>query len=71
MGRWKLFGVRIVYFQYDHDPRYVHVYEDGKKEVRFNVESWEVMEGKLSSNARKALETLKEELECVIQNSKL
>lgn len=61
MGRWKRFGVIVVQYLYDHDPRHVHVYEDGKRLLKFDIDSWKVMEGKLSSKAEKALESLKKE----------
>lgn len=31
MGRWKRCGVIVVLFSTDHDPRHVHVFEDGKR----------------------------------------
>ena len=61
MGRWKRAGVIVVLYSTDHDPRHVHVFEDGKRVVKFDIESWTVMEGKLTSKARKALELLHEE----------
>ncbi len=61
MGRWKRYGVIVVLFSTDHDPKHVHVFEDGKRLLKFNVENWTVMEGKLTSKARKALETLRQE----------
>lgn len=61
MGRWRRFGIIVVQHLYDHDPRHVHVYEDGKRLLKFNIDEWEVMEGNLSAKARKALETLREE----------
>ena len=61
MGRWKRYGVIVVLFSTDHDPKPVHVFEDGKRLLKFNLENWTVMEGKLTSKARKALETLRHE----------
>jgi hypothetical protein len=61
MGRWKRYGVIVVLFSTDHDPKHVHVFEDGKRLLKFDVENWTVMEGKLTSKARKALETLRQE----------
>ena len=51
----------VVLYSTDHDPRHVHVFEDGKRLVKFNLESWTVMEGKLTSKARRALEALRKE----------
>ena len=61
MGRWKRLGVIVVQYPTDHNPRHVHVFEDGKRVVKFNIESWTVMRGKLTPRARKALEALLEE----------
>ncbi|MBZ5497649.1 MAG: DUF4160 domain-containing protein [Acidobacteriia bacterium] len=59
MGRWKRFGVVVVRYLTDHDPPHVHVFQDGKRILKFDIESWLVMEGKMTSNARKALEALR------------
>ncbi len=48
-------------YAYDHDPRHVHIYEDNKRSLKFNVETWSVMEGKLTSKAKKALQMLRKE----------
>ena len=61
MGRWKRSGVIVVLFSTDHDPRHVHVFEDRKRLLKFNLETWTVMEGQLTPKARKALDTLREE----------
>ena len=56
MGRWRRRRVIIVLYATDHDPRHVHVFEDGKRLLKFDVESWLVMEGTLTPKARKALD---------------
>ncbi|MGE5818441.1 MAG: DUF4160 domain-containing protein [Deltaproteobacteria bacterium] len=61
MGRWKRYGVIVVLYSTDHDPRHVHVFEDRKRLLKFDVENWSVMEGKLTAKARKALEALRRE----------
>lgn len=61
MGRWRRFGIIVVEYAYDHDPRHVHVFQDGKRLLKFNIEEWVVMEGKLTPKARRALETLRKE----------
>ena len=61
MSRWKRAGVIVVLYSTDHDPRHVHVFEDGKRVLKFDLESWMVMEGKLTSKARKALDGLRQE----------
>ena len=35
MGRWKRFGVIVVLHGTDHDPMHVHVFEDGKRVLKF------------------------------------
>lgn len=61
MSRWKRFGVIVVLYAGDHDPRHVHVFEDGKRVLKFDIESWTVMQGKLTFRARRALESLRKE----------
>jgi hypothetical protein len=61
MGRWKRYGVIVVLYSTDHDPKHVHVFEDRKRLLKFDVENWSVMEGKLTAKARKALEALRQE----------
>jgi hypothetical protein len=61
MRRWKRHGVIVVLFSTDHDPKHVHVFQDRKRLLKFNVETWRVMEGKMTPKAKKALETLREE----------
>lgn len=61
MGRWKRFGVIVVQYSTDHDPRHVHVFQDGARILKFNIENWTVMEGKMTPKARRALESLRKE----------
>jgi hypothetical protein len=61
LSRWKRCGVIVVQYAFDHDPRHVHIFEDGKRPVRFDVESWSVMDGPLTPRGRQAMETLREE----------
>ncbi|MBI4526716.1 MAG: DUF4160 domain-containing protein [Deltaproteobacteria bacterium] len=61
MGRWRRHGVIVVLYSTDQDPKHVHVFEDGKRLIKFNIESWTVMGGKMTPNARKALEVLRKE----------
>lgn len=51
----------VVLYSTDHDPRHVHVFEDAKRLLKFDLESWTVMQGTLTSNARKALDSLRQE----------
>jgi len=43
----------------DHDPQHVHV--DGVRILKFDIENWTVMEGKMTPKARRALESLRKE----------
>jgi hypothetical protein len=61
MGRWKRFGIVVISYATDHGPPHVHVFEDGKRAAKFDIESWTVMKGKLTPRARKALEALRKE----------
>ncbi|MBI4924278.1 MAG: DUF4160 domain-containing protein [Bdellovibrio sp.] len=61
MSRWKRYVVIVVLYSTDHPPRHVHVFEDGKRVLKFNIETWSVMEGQLTSKSKKALMTLKKE----------
>lgn len=61
MSRWKRHGVIVVLYSTDHDPKHVHVFEDRKRFLKFDIESWTLMEGKMTPKARKALESLREE----------
>jgi hypothetical protein len=61
MARWKRYGVIVVLFATDHDPKHVHVFEDGKRLLKFDIEHWTVMEGKMTPKARRALKSLREE----------
>lgn len=61
MGRWKRCGVIVVLYATDHEPKHVHVFEDGKRLLKFDIDSWTVMEGRMTPKARKALETLRKE----------
>ena len=61
MGRWKRHGVIVVLYSTDHDPKHVHVFEDRKRVLKYNIETWTVMEGTMTSKAKRALEALRRE----------
>ncbi len=61
MGRWKRFGVIVVRYSTDHDPPHVHVFQNGARILKFDIESWRVMEGRITSKACKALASLRKE----------
>jgi hypothetical protein len=56
------FGMFIRWgYSTDHNPPHVHVFQDGARILKFNIEGWSVMEGKMTPKARKALESLRRE----------
>lgn len=59
MVTWKRCGVFVVQHSQDHWPRHVHIFEDGKRTLRFNLDKWKVMDGQLTSKAKTVLERLK------------
>ena len=61
MGRWKRYGVIVVLYSTDHDPKHVHVFEDRKRLLKFDIETWTIMEGKMTAKAKRALEALRRE----------
>ena len=61
MSRWKRCGVIVALYATDHDPRHVHIFEDGKRLLKFDIENWVVMEGILTAKAQKALDTLRKD----------
>ena len=61
MVRWERFGVIVVKYSTDHDPKHVHVFQDGARILKFNVDNWTVMEGTMTPKARRALESLRRE----------
>ena len=61
MPRWKRHGVLVVLYLFDHPPRHVHVFQDGKRLLKFDIDHWRLMEGKLTPTAKKALESLRAE----------
>lgn len=61
MGRWKRNGVIVILYATDHDPKHVHIYEDGKRTAKFDIQNWRIMEGRLTSRVQKVLEDLNKE----------
>ena len=58
MGRLKRGGYLIEWWIGDHDPKHVHVYEDGKEVAKVKVPDLLVLQGKMSGKLRKILEQL-------------
>lgn len=45
----------------DHAPRHVHVYRDGVMVLKFDLERWRVMSGRINSRIFHLLTTLRHE----------
>jgi hypothetical protein len=45
----------------DHPPRHVHIYRDGRFKVKFDLEKWKIMSGKMNSQILSLLTTLRHE----------
>ncbi|MDP1587957.1 MAG: DUF4160 domain-containing protein [Prosthecobacter sp.] len=45
----------------DHSPRHVHVYRNGKLEVKWDLEHWQAMKGKASKRILDLIRALQEE----------
>ena len=61
MGKIRLGGFIFVSYAGDHSPRHVHIYEDGKRAVKWDVENWLPMEGNATRKMVRVLEKLREE----------
>jgi hypothetical protein len=61
MGRWKRFGVIVVKYLTNLDPPHLHVFQDGVRILKFDIENWTIMEGKMTRKAHRALESLRKE----------
>ncbi len=61
MSRWKRKGLLVYFNKYDHEPKHVHVYKNRKEILKFDIESWKKIKGRLSRKARKVLEQLRAE----------
>jgi hypothetical protein len=45
----------------DHDPRHVHVYKDGKLIVKWDLDGWRIMQGRVTARVLRLLVQLREE----------
>ena len=45
----------------DHSPRHVHVYQDGKLKVKWDLEHWQAMKGRASNRILDLIRELQEE----------
>jgi hypothetical protein len=61
MVRWKRLGVVVVKYLTDYDPQHVHVFQDGVRILKFDIENWTVMQGAMTPKAGSALESLRKE----------
>ena len=70
MVRWKRFGVIVVKYLTDHDPQHVHVFQDGVRDLKFDIENWTVMEGEMTPKAREASWSHSGKRGCSMRNPK-
>ncbi len=61
MGKIKRGGYVFITWKGEHDPRHVHVFEDGKEILKWNLEDSVAMKGKASSKIEKLIEELVKE----------
>lgn len=58
MGKIKRGGYVFITWKGDHDPRHVHVFEDGREILKWNLEGSVVMKGEVSDKLRRLIEDL-------------
>ncbi|MBI2027716.1 MAG: DUF4160 domain-containing protein [Deltaproteobacteria bacterium] len=61
MGKVKRGGYTIYFWIGDHDPKHVHVLEDGKLIAKVRVSDLSPLRGAVSNRLKKILATLKKE----------
>ena len=61
MGKIRRGNYVLVTYVGDHEPRHVHVYQDGRLVVKWNLDAGVPMEGEASRRVRKIIEELIEE----------
>lgn len=61
MGKIKRGGYIFITWRGDHDPRHVHVFENGEEILKWNLEDSVVMKGKVTAKLEKLIEELVEE----------
>ncbi len=61
MGKIRRGGFIFIQWIGDHPPSHVHVYRNGKLVVKFDLESWLVMKGKVSKRLLLIIKSLREE----------
>jgi hypothetical protein len=45
----------------DHPPRHVHIYRNGKLVLKFDLERWKIMEGRINGKLFNILTELRQE----------
>lgn len=61
MGKIRRGNFIFVTYKGDHSPKHVHVFKDEKEIAKWDLENNRVMNGKLSSQAKKIIEQLVKE----------
>jgi len=61
MSKIRRGGYIFITYKGDHDPRHVHIYQDGEEIAKWNLENWVLMSGKVNKKIVKLLIQLVEE----------
>lgn len=61
MGKQRSGNYVFLTWKGDHSPRHVHVYRNSKLVVKWDLESWQPMEGKASRRLLQLIEELESE----------
>ena len=58
MGKIKRGNYLFITWKGDHDPRHVHVFQNGKEVLKWNLESQVSMKGKMTQKIKKLIDEL-------------
>ena len=61
MGKVRRGNYVFLSWKGDHSPRHVHVYHDSKKVAKWDLENWQVMEGKMNQRLLRIIKELDQE----------
>ena len=61
VGKLRRGGYIFITWKSDHPPRHVHVYQDGKLIVKWDLDNWKPMRGAASARVLRLLRQLEAE----------
>ncbi len=61
MGKIRRGGLVFVTWKSDHPPRHVHVYEDGRLLVKWDLDGWKPMKGRATRRVVELIAALEAE----------